>query len=212
MGQRERFILFLVGAALGVALLMAFNARSNPQRDERKRVADALSLPGMYYDYAVQGKSFFGHYVLAERRTKLPSGGVRRELVTGGRNRRDADGRDLPPYALLIVEHYAPGVEPAETAPVASVDFFYADRGELRLKPGRILPADSLPVGVKAQAGEPGRLQVTVDAASLKGAAAFFLVDLLAGLPKAVEAVESAEPRHVDWRREVEQIKANSSR
>jgi len=55
MGQRERFILFLVGAALGVALLMAFNSRGNPQRDERKRVADALSLPGMYYDYAVQG-------------------------------------------------------------------------------------------------------------------------------------------------------------
>jgi len=82
MGQRERFILFLVGAALGVALLMAFNSRGNPQRDERKRVADALSLPGMYYDYAVQGKSFFGHYVLGERRTKLPNGGVRRSPRT----------------------------------------------------------------------------------------------------------------------------------
>jgi len=212
MGQRERFIFFLVGAALGVALLMAFNSRGNPQRDERKRVADALSLPGMYYDYAVQGKSFFGHYVLGERRAKLPNGGVRRELVTGGRNRLDAEGRVLPPYAILIVEEYAPGVEPAETAAVVAVDFFYADRGDLRLKPGGILPTDFLPVGVKAQAGEPDRLQVTVDAAGLKGAAAFFLVDFLAGLPKAVEAVESAAPRHIDWRREVEQIKANSTR
>jgi hypothetical protein len=212
MGQRERFILFLVGAALGVALLMAFNARSNPQRDERKRVADALSLPGMYYDYAVQGKSFFGHYVLAERRTKLPTGGVRRELVTGGRNRRDADGRDLPPSALLIVEQYAPGVEPSETASVAAVDFFYADRGEVRLKPGRTLATDALPPAVKSVTDESGRLQLTVDAASLKGAAAFFLADLLAGLPQAAEAIESAALTHVDWRREVEQIKANSSR
>jgi len=100
----------------------------------------------------------------------------------------------------------------ALTAAVAAVDFFYADRGDVRLKPGGILPTDFLPVGVKAQAGEPGRLQVTVDAAGLKGAAAFFLVDFLAGLPKAVEAVESAAPRHIDWRREVELIKANSSR
>ncbi|NBX34234.1 hypothetical protein EBR16_02540, partial [bacterium] len=169
MGQRERFILFLVGAALGVALLMAFNARGNPQRDERKRVADALSLPGMYYDYAVQGKSLFGHFVLAERRTKLPAGGTRREIVTGGRNRFDADGRALPQYALLVVEQYAPGVEPAETAAVASVDFFYADRGEVHLKAGRALPAGILPADVKSRADEQGRLQVTVDPQGLKG-------------------------------------------
>jgi len=212
MGQRERFILFLVGAALGVALLMAFNARGNPQRDERKRVADALSLPGMYYDHAVQGKSFFGHYVLGERRTKLPTGGVRREVVTGGRNRFDADGRALPKYALLIVEQYAPGVEPSETATVAAVDFFYADRGEVRLKPGRTLAPGALPPAVKSVTDESGRLQLTVDAAGLQGGAAFFLADLLAGLPPAAEAVESAALTHVDWRREVEQIKANSSR
>ncbi len=212
MGQRERFILFLVGAALGVALLMAFNARGNPQRDERKRVADALSLPGMYYDHAVQGKSLFGHFVLGERRTKLPDGGTRREIVTGGRNRFDADGRAMPQYALLIVEQYAPGVEPAETAPVVSVDFFFADRGEVRLKAGCALPAGALPADVKTQAGEAGRVPVTVDPQALKGAAAFRLADVLAGLAHATEAVESAALAHVDWRREVEQIKANSSR
>ena len=212
MGQRERFILFLVGAALGVALLMAFNSRGNPQRDERKRVADALSLPGMYYDHAVQGKSFFGHYVLGERRTKLPNGGVRRELVTGGRNRFDADGRALPQYAILIVEEYAPGVEPTETAAVAAVDFLYADRGDVRLKPGRTLPPAALPAAVKSQVEPSGGLSVSVDPLGLKGEAAFALADLLAALPKTTDAVESAALRRIDWRREVEQIKANSTR
>lgn len=212
MGQRERFILFLVGAALGVALLMAFNSRGNPQRDERKRVADALSLPGMYYDYAVQGKSFFGHYVLGERRTKLPNGGVRRELVTGGRNRFDADGRALPQYAILIVEEYAPGVEPTETAAVAAVDFLYADRGDVRLKPGRTLPPAAWPATVKSQVEPSGGLSVSVDPLGLKGEAAFALADLLAALPKTTDAVESAALRRIDWRREVEQIKANSTR
>jgi hypothetical protein len=212
MGQRERFILFLVGAALGVALLMAFNSRGNPQRDERKRVADALSLPGMYYDYAVQGKSFFGHYVLGERRTKLPNGGVRRELVTGGRNRFDAEGRALPQYAILIVEEYAPGVEPTETAAVATVDFLYADRGDVRLKPGRTLPPAALPAAVKSQVEPSGGLSVSVDPLGLKGEAAFALADLLAALPKTTDAVESAALRRIDWRREVEQIKANSTR
>ena len=212
MGQRERFILFLVGAALGVALLMAFNSRGNPQRDERKRVADALSLPGMYYDYAVQGKSFFGHYVLGERRTKLPNGGVRRELVTGGRNRFDADGRALPQYAILIVEEYAPGVEPTETAAVAAVDFLYADRGDVRLKPARTLPPAALPAAVKSQVEPSGGLSVSVDSLGLKGEAAFALADLLAALPKTTDAVESAALRRIDWRREVEQIKANSTR
>jgi len=212
MGQRERFILFLVGAALGVALLMAFNSRGNPQRDERKRVADALSLPGMYYDYAVQGKSFFGHYVLGERRIKLPNGGVRRELVTGGRNRFDAEGRALPQYAILIVEEYAPGVEPTETAAVATVDFLYADRGDVRLKPGRTLPPAALPAAVKSQVEPSGGLSVSVDPLGLKGEAAFALADLLAALPKTTDAVESAALRRIDWRREVEQIKANSTR
>lgn len=212
MGQRERFILFLVGATLGVALLMAFNSRGNPQRDERKRVAEALSLPGMYYDYAVQGKSFFGHYVLGERRTKLPNGGVRRELVTGGRNRFDAEGRVMPQYAILVIEEYAPGVEPAETAAVAAVDFFYADRGDVRLKPGRTLPPGALPASVQPQAEPAGGLSVSVDPRSLKGETAFVLADLLAGLPKIADAVESAALRHIDWRREVEQIKANSTR
>jgi hypothetical protein len=191
---------------------MAFNSRGNPQRDERKRVADALSLPGMYYDHAVQGKSFFGHYVLGERRTKLPNGGVRRELVTGGRNRFDAEGRVLPQYAILIVEEYAPGVEPTETAAVAAVDFLYADRGDVRLKPGRTLPPAALPAAVKSQVEPSGGLSVSVDPLGLKGEAAFALADLLAALPKTTDAVESAALRRIDWRREVEQIKANSTR
>jgi hypothetical protein len=69
-----------------------------------------------------------------------------------------------------------------------------------------------LPADVKPQAGDPGRVQVTVDPQGLKGAAAFLLADALAGLAKGADDVESAALAHVDWRREVEQIKANSSR
>ena len=53
---------------------------------------------------------------------------------------------------------------------------------------------------------------LSVDPRSLKGETAFALADLLAGLPKIADAVESAALRHIDWRREVEQIKANSTR
>jgi hypothetical protein len=38
------------------------------------------------------------------------------------------------------------------------------------------------------------------------------LADLLAALTKTTDAVESASLRRIDWRREVEQIKANSTR
>ena len=118
----------------------------------------------------------------------------------------------MPQYAILIVEEYAPGVEPAETAAVAAVDFFYADRGDVRLKPGRALPPAALPASVQPQAEPSGGLSVSVDPRSLKGETAFALADLLAGLPKTADAVESAALRHIDWRREVEQIKANSTR
>ena len=113
---------------------------------------------------------------------------------------------------LLIIEEYAPGVEPAETAAVAAVDFFYADRGDVRLKPGRTLPPAALPATVKSQVEPSGGLSVSVDPLGLKGEAAFALADLLAALTKTTDAVESASLRRIDWRREVEQIKANSSR
>jgi hypothetical protein len=57
-----------------------------------------------------------------------------------------------------------------------------------------------------------GGLSVSVDPLGLKGEAAFALADLLAALPKTTDAVESAALRRIDWRREVEQIKANSTR
>lgn len=91
------------------------------------------------------------------------------------------------------------------------MDFFYADRGEVRLKPGRTLPAGAMPLTVKTVA-DNGTLRLTLDPQGLKGAAAFGLVDLLAGLTQATDTVESASLTHVDWRHEVEQIKANSSR
>jgi hypothetical protein len=65
---------------------------------------------------------------------------------------------------------------------------------------------------VRSLADELGVLHLSVDADGLKGDAAFRLADLLAGLTKATDAVESAALSHVDWRREVELIKANSTR
>jgi hypothetical protein len=48
---------------------------------------------------------------------------------------------------------------------------------------------------------------LTLEAARVDGDA-----QATGGLPKTADAVESAALRHIDWRREVEQIKANSTR
>ncbi|MEY4402927.1 MAG: hypothetical protein RIR91_962, partial [Verrucomicrobiota bacterium] len=60
MGQRERWILFLVGALVGVGVLWVVQTNSQPQRDAKRQVREGLNLPGMMYDFAVTQKGFYG--------------------------------------------------------------------------------------------------------------------------------------------------------
>ncbi len=131
MDSKTRFTTFGIGALVGVLVLWGLNQKADPARERRRQVMASLSLPGMYYDHAVQGMPLFGHFVLAERRSGLPGGGIRRELVTGGRNRFDPEGRPLPNDLLIVTEEYAPGVEPAESAKLSRIAFAFGDRAEL---------------------------------------------------------------------------------
>lgn len=211
MDARTRFIVFGAGAGLGALLLAFLNRHGDPAREHRKAVMASLSLPGMYYDTAVQQKSLFGHFVLAERRSKRADGGVRRELVTGGKNRFDEDGRALPGDLLLITEDYAPGVEPAEAAKVAAVSFAFADRAEVAFRAE--VPADwkwDDRLGVETDAAKPNhawlRLRVATDQ---KGESLFALVDyvrILAGKPSVI----LARLGPIDWQAEAERIRKES--
>lgn len=203
MDSKTRFTTFGIGALVGVLVLWGLNQKADPARERRRQVMASLSLPGMYYDHAVQGMPLLGHFVLAERRTKLPDGGIRRELITGGRNRFDPEGRPLPNDLLLVTEEYAPGVEPAEEAKVARFAFVFADRAEL--------PAAAAPAAWKGQ----GRLEMDEDPArpgvrlarwrdipATKGDPLFALVDharLVGG---------SMGP--IDWQAEAERIRKES--
>ena len=44
MGQRERWILFLVGALVGVGVLWVVQTNSQPQRDAKRQVRDVVIL------------------------------------------------------------------------------------------------------------------------------------------------------------------------
>ena len=202
MDSKTRFTTFGIGALVGVLVLWGLNQKADPARERRRQVMASLSLPGMYYDHAVQGIPLFGHFVLAERRAKRADGGIRRELVTGGRNRFDAEGRPLPNDLLLVTEDYAPGTEPAESAKVAAIAFAFADRAEL--------PAAAVPSEWKAG----GRLEVAEDAArpavrkvrwlgvaDAKGDGLFALVDAA----RAAGGVMA-----IDWQAEAERIRKES--
>ena len=202
MDSKTRFTTFGIGALVGVLVLWGLNQKADPARERRRQVMASLSLPGMYYDHAVQGIPLFGHFILAERRAKRPDGGIRRELVTGWRNRFDAEGRPMANDLLLVTEDYAPGVEPVEEAKVATVAFAFADRAEL--------PAAAVPAEWKSG----GRLEVTEDAtrpavrkvrwvgfADAKGDALFALIDV---------ARASGGAAAIDWQAEAERIRKES--
>ena len=211
MDARTRFIVFGAGACLGALLLWFFNQHGTPQREHRKAVMASLSLPGMYYDYAVQQKSLFGHYVLAERRFKRADGGVRRELITGGRNRFDEAGRARPNELLLVTEDYAPGVEPAEEAKVTAVSFAYADRAEVVFR--QAIPAGwtwDVRFEATPDSAKPNHVWLRLrSGAGLKEEALFALVDHVRSL-EGNAAVALARPVMIDWKAEADLIRKES--
>lgn len=216
MDPKQRFLTFGVGALLGVLLLWGFNRQADPAREARREVAASLSLPGMYYDHAVQSKPLHGHFVLSERVFQLPTGVVTRQFTTGGRNRFDREGRPLPNDLLLVTERYAPGTEPNEDSTVAAFAFAFADRGEVELAPGgpgraALGKGLAFPLAVSEAAGQPGVLLVSADLSKAKGNATFALVDHLDELVRS-GAARRAAPRAIDWQAEAERIRKESLR
>jgi len=211
MESKTRFTTFGIGALVGVLVLWGLNQKADPARERRRQVMASLSLPGMYYDHAVQGMPLFGHFVLAERRTSLPGGGLRREILTGGRNRFDKDGRPLANDLLLVTEAYAPGVEPAEEAKVASVSFAFADRATVTLAPGTTgwSPDARFDGEPAAGASSPAFVLRLREAPSAKGEALFALVDHVRSLDGKPPVV-SAKLAPIDWQAEAERIRKES--
>lgn len=213
MGQRERWILFMVGALVGVGVLWAVNSRSDPQRDEKRRVRESLNLPGMMFDFAVTKKGFYGHYVLWESVVTAPDGSKVRSLVSGGRRRYEATGVELAQEYLLIKETYAAGTVLAEEGPVLSYEFCFADRVALKLKPGHTAAEVTLPSGDVATAvgGKPAEALIR-----LRRWHEPLAQTPWADLPKVVSALQahpavaSAELITIEWKKEADVIRANS--
>ncbi len=214
MEQRRRWILFLIGALVGVGILWVVQTRSNPARDEKRRIREQLNLPGMMFDFAVTQKGFYGHYVLYESVITLSDGSKVRSIVTGGRRHYAADGTELPEDRLWIEETYAPGVALAEPGPVKAYTFTFADRLTIKLKSGHAASEVVLPSG-----------DVAVPLANQPGYAIVFLKawqkatqptdwKLLPDLVKAVNrlsAVDSAELTKINWQAEADLIRANTA-
>ena len=136
MGQRERFVIFLVGALLGVMLLLGGKSCGSEKKNQLRAVRTSLSMAPMMYDFAVMQKGFYGKYVLFEQVAEKEGGVKVRTLVTGGTRRYSPEGKELPEEHILIKETYAAGVALAEPGPVSAYAFTVADRIALRLKPG----------------------------------------------------------------------------
>lgn len=216
MDPKQRFLTFGVGALVGVLLLWGFNRQADPAREARREVMTSLSLPGMYYDHAVQGRPLHGHFVLSERVFQLPTGVVTRQITTGGRNRFDREGRPMPNDLLLVTERYPPGTQPTEESAVSAFAFAFADRGEVELAPGgpgraALGKGLSFPLEVREDAARPGVLLVSADLSKAKGGATFALLDHLDELARS-GAASRAAPRAIDWQAEAERIRKESLR
>lgn len=210
MDARIRFIVFGAGACLGALLLWFFNQHASPAREHRRAVMASLSLPGMYYDHAVQQKPLFGHFVLAERRTKRTDGGIRRELLTGGRNRFDEDGRAQANDLLLVIEDYAPGVEPSEGAEVDAVSFAFADRAEVVFQPGISTWKWNTRFELKSDQAHKHHTLRLRDINKLKGDDLFALVDYVRQIELQSPPVVSARLGPIDWKAEADLIRKES--
>lgn len=214
MEQRRRWILFLIGALVGVGVLWIVQTRSSPARDEKRRIREQLNLPGMMFDFAVMQKGFYGHYVLYESVATLSDGSKVRSIVTGGRRHYAADGAELPEDRIWIDETYAPGVALAEPGPVKSYTFTFADRITVKLKSGRVASDVVLPSGDVAVplAGQPGHAIVFLKAWQKATQPTDWksLPDLVKTVSR-LSAVESAELTKINWQAEADLIRANTS-
>lgn len=212
MGQRERFIIFLVGALLGVVLLLGGKSCGSEKKNQLRAVRASLSMAPMMYDYAVTKKGFYGRYVLFEQVDEKQGGAKVRTLVTGGTRRYTPEGKELPEEHILIKESYAPGVALAEAGPVESYEFTFADRIAVKLKPGHQAAEVTLQSGDVAAAW-PGHEEslIRLDAwRKLPGGAPWGKLEALVQELKAYPAVAEARLVRIDWQAEAELIKANS--
>jgi hypothetical protein len=212
MGQRERFVIFLVGALLGVVLLLGGKSCGSEKQNQLRMVRSSLSMAPMMYDYAVMQKGFYGPYVLFEQVAEKQGGGKVRTLVTGGTRRYSPEGKELPEEHILIKESYAAGVALAEPGPVQSYEFTFADRIAIKLKPGHQASEVKVASGdvAAAWAGHEEVL-LRLDAwRKLPGGAPWGKLEALVQELKSHPAVAVARLVRIDWQAEAELIKANS--
>jgi hypothetical protein len=212
MGQRERFVIFLVGALLGVVLLLGGKSCGSEKKNQLRMVRSSLSMAPMMYDYAVMQKGFYGPYVLFEQVAEKQGGGKVRTLVTGGTRRYSPEGKELPEEHILIKESYAAGVALAEPGPVQSYEFTFADRVAIKLKPGHQASEVKVASGdvAAAWAGHEEVL-LRLDAwRKLPGGAPWGKLEALVQELKSHPAVGDAHLVRIDWQAEAELIKANS--
>ena len=212
MGQRERFVIFLVGALLGIVLLLGGKSCGSEKKNQLRMVRSSLSMAPMMYDYAVTKKGFYGKYVLFEQVAEKQGGAKVRTLVTGGTRRYSPEGKELPEEHILIKETYAAGVALAEPGPVESYEFTFADRIAIKLKPGRQAAEVKVASGdvAAAWAGHEEVL-LRLDAwRKLPGGAPWGKLEALVQELKSHPAVAEAHLVRIDWQAEAELIKANS--
>ena len=212
MGQRERFVIFLVGALLGVMVLLGGKSCGSEKQNQLRMVRSSLSMAPMMYDYAVQQKGFYGAYVLFEQVAEKQGGGKVRTLVTGGTRRYSPEGKELPEEHILIKETYAAGVALAEPGPVAAYAFTFADRIALKLKPGHQTAEVKIASGdvAAAWAGHEEVL-LRLDAwRKQPGGAPWGQLETLVRELNGHPAVAEAKLVRIDWVAEADLIKANS--
>ncbi len=212
MGQRERFVIFLVGALLGVMVLLGGKSCGSEKQNQLRMVRSSLSMAPMMYDYAVQQKGFYGAYVLFEQVAEAKDGGKVRTLVTGGTRRYSPEGKELPEEHILIKETYAAGVALAEPGPVAAYAFTFADRIALKLKPGHQAAEVKIDSGDVAVAWD-GHEEVLLRLDAWRkqpGGAPWGQLETLVRELNGHPAVAEAKLVRIDWVAEADLIKANS--
>ena len=215
MGQRDRWLIFMLGALIGAGLLWTIKTQSEPARTEKHRVRESLNLPGMMYDFAVTQKGFYGHYVLFESVGTLSDGSKVRSIVTGGRRHYNAEGNELPQEYLFITETYAAGTPLAEAGPVTRYTFAFADRLTIKLRKGYSAADVTSDFGDVATpvADRPDlvTLKLTKWIKSHEAKDWSKLNDIIKSVSKK-SAVQSVELTQIDWQSEAELIKQNSNK
>ncbi len=215
MGQRDRWLIFMLGALIGAGLLWTIQTKSEPARTEKRRVRESLNLPGMMYDYAVTKKGFYGHFLLFESVETLSDGSKVRSIVTGGRRHYNEEGNELPQEYLFITETYAAGTPLAEAGPVTQYTFAFADRLTVKLRKGYSASDVTSDFGDVATpvANQPDlvTLKLTQWIKSHQAKDWSKLNDLIKAVSKK-SSVQSVELTKIDWQNEAELIKQNSNK